>query len=291
MTIRKTTLVAAAVALIAAIAALAGGLALQKSKPQYAGFDAGAPPILDEHYERQEAGNLAVARNKGSDDVAIWVNGYPITDADVREAQAYRRNRLEDLRQQAARIVPADEPQPSSLVAEGYSKYTDGISPISVHESGPIAELFALANKYGVDKTALAKILFEYATLTTAMAEGFGISDEELARHLEEWRTQAPLFPHSYFSEAEYRKGVGEKAYWDELMPARLFSYHTLQAWREHHLGKITDHEEYSRMRAALETMAYTTADVEFTEHYKLDATVEDAIAFMRESEALMRDQ
>ena len=284
----QNTLVAATVALIAA---LAGGLALQKSKPQYAGFDPGAPPISQAAFERREAGSLAIARNKGSDDVALRVNGYPNTDADVLEAQAYRRNRLEHLRRQAERIVPADQPQPFGILPDGHNVYTDGISPISVHESGPIAESFALADKYGVDIATLAKILYEYASLTTAIAEGFGITDAELERHLEGSHALARPFPYNYFNEAEYRKGVGERAYRNELLPARPYHYYTVLAWREHHLGKITDPEERSQMRAEIETIAYTNAVVEFTEHYKLDATVEDAIAFIEDFAALMREQ
>ena len=297
MTIRKTTLRVAAIAIFAATAALVGVLALQSSRSHYTGFDPGAPPISQEGFERREAGNLAVARNKGSDDVALRVNGYPITDADVREVQAYRRNRLEHLRRQAARIVPAGQPQPSVILPNGYNVYTDGISPISVHESGPIAESFAIADKYGVDVATLAKFLYEYASLTTAIAEGFGITDAELERHLDEWRAQAPLFARAptmkyvYFNEAEYRKGVGERAYWNELMPARLYHYYSVLAWRKHHLREITNPDERSRLRAEIETTAYTNAVVEFTEHYELDATVEDAVAFIEDFAALRREQ
>lgn len=292
MPIRKTTLRVAAVALIAALAALVGILAWQSGRPYYAGFDAGEPPILDEHYERQEAGNLAIARNKGSDDVALRVNGFPVTTADVLEAQAHRRNTLAFSRQLVQRIVPDDDPRAKiPQLPEGYNEFTDGVTIVSESAAGSTRGRLALAEKYGIDITTLAKILREYATLTTAIAEGFGITDAELERHLEEWRAQAAHFPISYYSEAEYRKGVGERAYWNKLMPARLYSYHTVLAWREHHLGEITDHEEYSRMRTELEAIAYTTADVEFTEHYKLNATVEDAIAYMRDFVDLIRDE
>ena len=290
MTIRKTTLRVAAIAIFAAIAALVGVLILQVSKPQYEGFDAGEPPILREDYERQEAGNLAIARNKGNDKVALRVNGYPVTVADVLEAQAHRRNILAYQRQFARRIVPDDHPGPFySGLSDDYSPFTDGVTLFTESEMPGVKERLALSEKYGVDTAALAKIIFEYATLTAAIAEGFGITDAELERYLDEWRTQAEHFPLSYFSEAEYRKGVGERAYWNDITPARLYSYYTVLAWRKHHLGKITDHDEHSRMRSELEAIAYTNADVEFTKHYELDATVEDAVAFILENSALMQ--
>ena len=144
---------------------------------------------------------------------------------------------------------------------------------------------------------ALASLVTRYAPLTQAIKEGHSITDAEVREHVEKARADwdwYESFQDDYLDDnityergsraEEYIKGVGEETYWNDIAPKRVFYEHTFRLWTSSHLeGLDYRNPEWQRTLTSLYEAALASVELEFTRHYKLDASLEDVRAYLQE--------
>lgn len=294
----KIVLVSAAAVLSAAIAVAGVLLVVGDDGPQYEGFDPGDPPITHEAAERELGGALAVGYNRGNSDVALRVNGYPITTAEVLEERARAELGIENLREVVSRIEREGVPHVNTPRGD-YFFETDGVSTVPADVGEMYTHLLAVAEKYGPDTMALYYIVTSNMALAHAIEAGHSITDAEVEAHVEEYREHLrkslepddpddnTTYGRDYRME-EYMKGVGEETFWNDILPERMFRTYTMSPWRLEHLSGIDSSRRDERHQAlrSLHEDLLASVTLEFTKHYKLDASLEDARAYQQEREA-----
>lgn len=246
-------------------------------------------------------------------EVAIVVNGYPVTTTEVLDMKAMsaattaiNRSDLENFRR---------------IASEEYGE---------MQEQG-----LALADKHGIDVETLSIVIVTYANLTAALEAGYSLpSDSEVAEtvreHREAYEAQIQEYEkllegngytedgkrvilnedntitvesdggsfsytaYDRFTEANINATGGER-YWTEVLPAELKRTMPTIPWREDALGPVqtegfVTHREYHAEidRAIDELHQQALADVQVEIRIPvLNATVEEAFAYMDESEEL----
>ena len=261
---------------------------------KYKGFDPGDPPITNPDSERQIGGALAVGYNKGNDKVALRINGYPVTTAEVLEAKAGAEVDIVFMRSLVSRLEREGVPyvqQPSG----DYSFISDGVSTVPWELGKGYVHRLAVAEKYGPDTMALASLVTRYAPLTQTIKAGHSITDTEVKKLVKEKReiwdkTIEGYNPYdnTYTTRGprtvEYIRGVGEETYWNDIAPKRVFYEHTFRLWTSSHLeGLDVSDPEWRQTLTSLHEAALVSVELEFTKHYKLDASLEDVRAYLQE--------
>ena len=292
----KIVLVTAAAALSAAIAVAGVLLLVRDDGSKYKGFDAGDPPITHADAGRALGGALAVGYNKGSSNVALRVNGYPITTAEVSAEKEGAVASIENMRDAVSRIEREGVPHVNTPRGDYYYG-TDGVSTIPADLGEIVAHQLAVAEKYGPDTMALAHIVTSNMALAHAIEAGHSITDAEVETHVEEYREHLrkslepddpddnTTYGRDYRME-EYMKGVGEETFWNDILPERMFRTYTMIPWRLEQLaGPYSTNDERRQASDALYEYLISSVKVEFTEHYDLDASLEDVLAYQRELE------
>ena len=291
----KIVLVSAAAVLSAAIAVAGVLLLVGDDGPQYEGFDPGDPPITQEDAYRVFGGALAVGYNKGNSNVAFRINGYPITTAEVLEAKAGAIAGIAHIRSVVSRLEREGVPsvhEPSG----NYWFATDDFSTVPAYVGEVYVPLLALQEKYGLDTVALESLVTRYMALGPAIEEGYGLTDAEVQKRVEEEREIWPKSleddnadDSSFFSEnyrmEEYIKGVGEEVYWNEILPERVFRESTMTAWRAAYMEGTSSNGGSGKKWTldSLNKALLAGVEVEFTKHYKLEASLEDVLAYLQE--------
>ena len=293
----KIVLVSAAAVLSAAVAVAGVLLLVGNAGPKYEGFDPGDPPITNTNAAREVGGLYAVAYNKGNDKVALRINGYPITTAEVLEERAGVEAGIVNMRSLVSRLEREGVPYVHELSGD-YSFLSDGVSTVPAYIGEVYVPLLALQERYSLDTLALASLVTRYMALGPAIEQGYGLTDAEVQKRVEEkreaWHKSLEddnpddnvivIFSPDYRTR-EYIKGVGEEVYWNEILPERVFREDTMTAWRTAYM-EGTDNNGGSGRKWSLDSlykMLLASVEVEFTKHYKLDASLEDVRAYLQE--------
>ena len=254
-------------------------------------------------------------------EVAIVVNGYPVTTTEVLDMKA----------------VFAANVAINRSVIEDLKRHT-GEEYGEMQEQG-----FALIDKHGIDVGTLLNVIVAYANLTAALEAGHSLpSDSEIAEkvrqnrevheaHIQEYEkllegngytedgkrvileedksitivvseshTVTVQYPHR--TEADINATGGER-YWTEVLPAELKRTMPTFPWREDAMRPLlqTDgfktneqareyHAEIDRAIDELHQQALADVQVEIRIPV-LNATVEQAFAYLDEVEALEEEQ
>ena len=239
-------------------------------------------------------------------DVALRVNGYPVTYGEIADAKERFTTYRADMRGQIDAADPSVKPQ-----LEGLAK---------VHE------------KYSVDAVVIGGIVKEYAMYDAAIKAGFSASDDEVAQAVSTMRSQheqfSKLIQESGIDEsdgcikasdidefadpdecidiealgigelgsvAEYIDMMGNDEYWDEVLPAEIRRNWAVAKWKEAAEWEMASaqegygeggvkREEWARIRREVELSALDDVNVEVVDETMFDeGTIRDALEYSRE--------
>ncbi len=222
-------------------------------------------------------------------DVALRVNGHPVTRGEIAEREeqftAYKAGTRE-------RMDIADPSVKSSL-----------------------EELARVQAKYSVDAVVIGGIVIEYAEYDAAIKAGFGASDDEVAEVVSTMRGQheqvlqmVEEYGIDEFGDSidvagigelgsvsEYIEAMGEDRYWDEILPAEIRRNAAVAKWRDAAYLELAaaqegygeggvKREEWARIRRTVALSALAEVEVEVVDGAMFDeATVEEALGYGRE--------
>ena len=238
---------------------------------------------------------LGKARISADDDVALRVNGYSITNAELVESRLRYYRNLESMRSAAARAVPADQ---WDYTAAADFASNDPRRPIHEHmiTDGFTAYIRAL-EKHGGDVVGLAALIADYAEFSAAIDAGHSASEAEVAEYVDMTRDALNRQSASAASEwgmlpemQGYIDAVGEARFWAEIYPERLARDITIGKWHqaaisEYSGGKdIALHAETAdKILHELTLSALDNADIEIVDAEKARANPDEALAYLRE--------
>ena len=233
------------------------------------------------------------ARISADDDVALRVNGYAISHAELVESRLRYYRNLESMRSAAARAVPAD--QWDEVTSESNFASNDPRSPIHEHmiTEGFTAYIRAL-EKYGGDVVGLAALIADYAEFSAAIDAGHSASESEVAKYVEMTRDALNRQSASEWGMLPEMQGyidaVGESRFWSDIYPDQLARDITIGKWHqaaisEYNGGKdIALHAKTAdKILHELTLSALDNADIEIVDAEKTRATPDDALAYLRE--------
>ena len=247
-----------------------------------------AQPELPEAFiaeaERQGA-FIGEARRSGDSTIVAYINGHPVTAADIAEQRAEAAVGLEAMRSTIARIIPDSEAPPLVLdppLAPGEVRSISG-SSMPIFESSGIREFYQaqinLVNQHGVDSSVFGSIVLDRALFTAASAAGHTADPAEIAAEIAQIKTLLAdgLLPKL----SGYLTAVDEEEFFSEIIPDRLARQHVIASWREELLSEVTSLEDANRVWRNLERNAILGSQVTITNQSDLDTTIERATMYL----------
>ena len=247
------------------------------------------------------AAALSAACAADAPDVALRVNGHPVTRGEIADAKDRFTAGMDAMKEQIDIADPSVKPS--------------------------LEELARVQAKYSVDAAVIGGIVIEYAEYDAAIKAGFGASDDEVAEVVSTMRGQHEQVLQmieeygidestgcinmagmdesdgcidvagigQLDSVAEYTEAMGEDRYWDEILPAEIRRNVAVGKWRDAaylELAAAQDgygeggvsREEWARIRRTVALSALADVDVVVVDEALFDeATVEDALGYGRE--------
>ena len=244
---------------------------------------------------------LSTACAADAPDVALRVNGHPVTHGEIADAKARFATGMDAMKEQIDIADPSVKPS--------------------------LEELVRVNEKYGVDAAVLGGIVNEYAEYDAAIKAGFGASDDEVAEVVSTMRGQHEQVLQmieeygidestgcinmagidesdgcidvagigELGSVAEYIEAMGEDKYWDEILPAEIRRNVAVGKWRDAAYLELAaaqegygeggvKREEWARIRRAVALSALADVEVEVVDKALFDeATVAEALGYGRE--------
>ena len=212
-----------------------------------------------------------------------------------------------------SRMVPNDHPSLRDAYANGDTRYFDNqnlpVPAIVVEHKIPWVELW---QEHGTDTTTLSNIMGIYAFVSEATKAGYEVSDEEVQAAIAAYRlafdaaTEQPLtrlepsdepadtykveYTHQTINHKliAYIEVVGEDVYWETILPIKMRRELLGGKWTYHEATKgIDDHEEMLDAVRLLHENARRDTEVEFTDAFPLETTLDKVRAFQRDHEEL----
>ena len=301
--IRRRWVVAASLAvLLASLSYIGGAVLLADDPPTGAAFLAA----------RGE--EVALARISGSEEVALYINQFPVSVAEVLETRAEMETSVDAWASAIDRMVPNNHSSLDEASETGttdfFNNQTSPVPEMVVAHRQPWLELW---QEHGPDTMALANLMDRYAFLSAATEAGYAVTDEEIeemvaARRqaVESAEAQPPTvtetpeeFEHDEFVTIfvvektrdhkldGYIATVGENTYWDTILPEKMRHDTTMNKWRSEETQGAQSHEEWLAAVEDLHESAREGLLVEFTDAFPLDTTLEQVEEFLRGSAAL----
>ena len=266
-------------------------------------------PFTEQDVLKQQGILWAQGRLSGSDEVALFVNGYPVSVAEVMESKAVSEFSTKTWRSAYDRRITVNHP---SLNEKGLNHAAsmaiyDGESPVLEDVVIPMKPQIDIWEKHGTDAMAVGHLISVYAYLTTAIEAGYALTDAEVAAEVarrrevheetrDEKTTQIILDQETGESKTVtyetvrnhrvdgYIETVGEDKYWNEILPAQVFREMTTYKWREAAYGDVKEISEMYEINLRLHREAEANVKVEFTDKLRLNVTLNQAFAFIRDS-------
>ena len=230
-----------------------------------------------EDSRRLQGANVGEARQGGSRDIVLLVNGYPITIADILEARSQAAVNLHNTKEFEREFYPGgpgDKPLYSTYVEE-----------------------------HGKDAVALGGLIATSAYLSAAVEAGHSVPDDELAKGVESYRarfekigrgkpvevwddslnafTSAVFERDGNFKEQKgYIDAVGEDGYWAEILPTKMWRESTIAYWRIAATRDLEDQRQKEKAIYDLHRAAIADIDIEVVNgDFDLRTTPEEALA------------
>ena len=228
---------------------------------------------------------IGEARRSGRSTIVAYVNGLPITAADIAESRAQFVMGWESTREAVSRMEAdlrlGSGPRGTRFAPGGVGLARDQRGPIP-ESYGPIEYLRArieLSELHEADTIVLASAIQDRALFTAATAAGHSCDDDDIAPWVEQTKT---LLAEGLAPELEaYLSAVGEEVYFNDLLPRALVQRNTITSWRLAVYDEVIFPEDpHLKWREAARD-AFLDARVTLTNESHLDATFEDAITYM----------
>ena len=220
--------------------------------------------------ERQGA-FVGEARRSGSSTIVAYVNGHPVTAADIAEGRAQVAVNLERMRDMISRIVPDSQAFPSPS--------EDAPIPESSGLRENLKERIKIIEEHGTDAAVLAGVVYNQARFAAATAAGHSADPADIAARVAEVKT---ALESGQIPELEGFLEVFDKdVYFAEVLPANLARELTVASWREALAAEVTDPEEARSIWRNAEETALANVQVTLTGEPGLDTTLEKLNAYM----------
>ena len=168
--------------------------------------------------------------------------------------------------------------------------------------------LYQLIESHGVDTAVFGFLMSQYTALGAAVTAGYSISDDELAKGMEEQRRRfnkmgqtetltevwSEVLQHTTTQTTEYPRdpkilgyieAVGEDKFWDEILPAKISHELILDKWYVAAIGgRNLRGEDWNKAHTDLHRAALAGAEIEVMDgDFDLITTQEEAKAFIHE--------
>ena len=224
------------------------------------------------------------ARASGSSAIVAYVNGHPITSADIAEGRARVAANLDGMRAIVSRIIPDWQPPPTlegTPLAPGEFRIISGDDATIFESSGLrkfMEERIEIIEEHGTDAAVLAEAVRDQAHFTAASAASHTADAVDIDARIAEIRVYLAE-GHLPDLEAQLSE-IHENVFFDEVLPRRLARELAIEAWREELFADVSSSEERDRIWRDAEEEALSNAQVTLTGEPGLDATLEDLSAY-----------
>ena len=222
--------------------------------------------------------------NSGSSTIVAYINGHPITAADIAEGRAEVAANLGRMRATIARIVPDWQPPPTlegTPLAPGEFRVLSG-DDVTISESSGMREFMEerieIIEEHGVDAAILAAAVRDQALFTAATAAGHTADPADIAARIAGIKEALAAGRLPDF-EAELAE-IDENFFFDEVLPTRLARELAIGAWRVEVFADIYGSADTDLTWSEVEEEAISSAQVMITGEPGLEATLEDLAAY-----------
>ncbi len=230
--------------------------------------------LFDPELELRGAAKGAARRDGGSTIVA-YVNGLPVTKADIEISRLELNWSLEVSRRISTSggtyeiFLPAGQPTP---VPEVYN-------PMEL-----LKARIERIEQYGVDTALFASVVADLAEFTAATDAGHNCNDADIAALVAQQKT---LLAGGKAAEAKgYISAVGEDVYFNEVLPSQFAQQQAVLSWQREIAGDVISPSLSLEWHNAAKD-AYLNAHVTLTDDWYMDATLDDVKAYTEEIWAL----
>lgn len=193
---------------------------------------------------------------------------------------------------------------------EGYAAPGEWVRPEGEQTNNPVHPLpdfmitesfkrmVAIMEKYGADTAALGGLIHQYALYSYAVEAGYEVSDEEVTAWVTDIRATyedaVPSTQANIIGEFKgYIAAVGAESFWGEIYPAQMKRRMTITEWKKDLMTEqfgsgAIDSKQLNKLDAMLSEEALSKVEVQVVDASKLKATLEQALAYVREYNANM---
>lgn len=234
--------------------------------------------------ERQWA-LIAEARRDGISTIIAYVNGLPVTKADIEESRVKLASSLESTRDIISRMeadFSLDRMPPGLPSAPGdVSRRRVQRAPIpeSYDQLSFMTSGIERIEQHGVDTVLLAGAVSDLAQFTAATDAGHICDDADIAAWITQTKTLMSVGKDP--NTEGYLSALDEELFFTELLPGRIAQQQAVASWRREIFDDVIFPED-PRVKWHIATKdAYLKAQVTLTNEWYLDATLEDATAYM----------
>lgn len=219
-----------------------------------------------------------------SSPIVAYVNGHPVTAADIADGRARVAANLEYMRDSISQIIPDWQPPPTlegPPLAPGEIRMLSE-NDVPIYESSGLrkfmVERIEIIEEHGADAAVLAGAVRDQALFTAATAAGHTADPADIAARIAQIREDlaAGLLPEL---EAQLSE-IDENTFFNEVLPIRLARELAIGAWRGELFADVTRAEGGSSIWREAEEEAISDARVSLTGEPGLDATLEDLSAY-----------
>ena len=243
--------------------------------------------LFDPELELRGTAKGAAWRN-GNSTIVAYVNGLPVTKADIEISRLEHTWSNEFTRDVISRWGPGVLLQagPDGVIStEGESSQIPGQPSLVPDNNEPLEPQKAFierAERYGTDTVLLATAVSKLAKFTAATEAGHICDDADIAAGVAQRKT---LLAGGKAAEAKgYISAVGEDVYFNEVLPRQIAQFESVQSWQREISGDgFLPGDPPVEWDLATKD-AYLNARVTLTDDWYMDATLDDAKAYMEES-------
>ena len=234
------------------------------------------------------------AYNDAPNSVFIKVNDYEVNYREYAELRERFSTNLSNHKIQIEGVVPTE--QWTKPQGESKNEPTRPLPEFMV--TLEFKQMVNVMNKHGVDAGALGGLILDYARYSTAVDEGFDMSDDVLASEVtfirELYEKNVEVSQQGELGEFKgYISVVGEDAFWGGIYPAKLRMMIVVGDWRIHAFREaggtsaIGDKDRNDIM-AALDQQVLEKVRVQVMDDSQLKVTPAEGLDYMREYNEIM---
>ncbi len=207
--------------------------------------------------------------------IVARVNGYPITDIEIMEAQTTVSDQLTLFRETVSRIVP-DE-QVGDRIGNPFDP--DSLIPESSGLGKVLGSRISVIELHGIDSVALATFVVRLAVLSEAIRAGHSADPNDVASVVEETKTD---FLYGLKPELDHHVSTyGFEVFFDQILTERLSREFTIESWTKELTAISNSYEAGEGILQRARSAAINAAEVVVIDAAAVGTTREKTIAYM----------